>query len=285
MGGAFVAVADDATATVWNPAGLASGDFLGVTAEGGQSYPPTGLESAGGTTSVPMFVGVATPPLGVSFVRRPVVGVSADRSTGPTFLPRWTVARVQTTAVGLTVLQSVNDYVVVGGTVRFGRQGVDAVNGRAPLVGDGPSSGVTDADLGVLVRFAHVRAGATFWNLRRPTFDDVRIGRVAVPRAARVGVAFQPTDDWTVAVDADLTRLATFDGDRRMLAAGVERWSTGRRVGVRAGIRSSLLGDYRPAGSLGASLAVRHGAWMEGQFTRGTDRADHSWGIGLRVGF
>ena len=28
MGGAFVAVADDATATWWNPAGLASGGYL-----------------------------------------------------------------------------------------------------------------------------------------------------------------------------------------------------------------------------------------------------------------
>ena len=33
MAGAFVAVADDATATWWNPAGIATGALLGVSME------------------------------------------------------------------------------------------------------------------------------------------------------------------------------------------------------------------------------------------------------------
>ena len=35
MGGAFVAVADDATATYWNPAGLVTGDVVSLVAESG----------------------------------------------------------------------------------------------------------------------------------------------------------------------------------------------------------------------------------------------------------
>ena len=53
MGGAFVAVADDATASWWNPAGLASGATLNILYEHGRITEPTetsGLVPASQTT-------------------------------------------------------------------------------------------------------------------------------------------------------------------------------------------------------------------------------------------
>ena len=40
MAGAFVAVADDATASWWNPAGLASGAYFNVIFEKGRAHEP-----------------------------------------------------------------------------------------------------------------------------------------------------------------------------------------------------------------------------------------------------
>ena len=48
MGGAFVAVADDATATWWNPAGLASGAYLNAIIERGSSQEPADPAVASG---------------------------------------------------------------------------------------------------------------------------------------------------------------------------------------------------------------------------------------------
>ncbi len=57
MGGAFVAVADDATAVHWNPAGLVHGAALGMTIEwdrfqfGNQKAPPAPGPGVSTTTS------------------------------------------------------------------------------------------------------------------------------------------------------------------------------------------------------------------------------------------
>src|SRR5215470_2740726 len=58
MGGAFTAVADDGTAPFWNPAGLASGPFAGLTLDGNSLDRQSAL-----------FAGFATPPLGVCYYR------------------------------------------------------------------------------------------------------------------------------------------------------------------------------------------------------------------------
>src|SRR5262249_26709493 len=57
-GGAFTGVADDGTAPFWNPAGLASGSFVGLTVDGNALDRQSGL-----------FLGLATPPLGVCYYR------------------------------------------------------------------------------------------------------------------------------------------------------------------------------------------------------------------------
>src|SRR5262249_40933463 len=69
MGGAFVAVANDATAVYWNPAGLAFGPTAGATVgwtdfhTGNQLGPPT----VGPSERTSKFVSLGTMPLGLSY--------------------------------------------------------------------------------------------------------------------------------------------------------------------------------------------------------------------------
>src|SRR5471032_562187 len=48
MGGAFTAVADDATATWWNPAGLAGGAYFNALIETGSQHEPSTERTAAG---------------------------------------------------------------------------------------------------------------------------------------------------------------------------------------------------------------------------------------------
>ena len=80
MGGAFVAVANDSSATWWNPAGLATGPFLDIalaraSGESGDALPAsrTGLWS----------FSLGTPPLGVSYYRLRITDIRAASPTAP----------------------------------------------------------------------------------------------------------------------------------------------------------------------------------------------------------
>ena len=102
----------------------------------------------------------------------------------------------------------------------------------------------------------------------------------------RLGVAWG--DRWPglartiVAFDADATRSAHASGDRRDVAAGVERWLKGGRAGVRGGVRASTVGDARPVVSVGGSYALRVGAYVDAYVAKG-QHEDRAWGIGARV--
>src|SRR2546428_12830373 len=86
MGGAFVAVADDASATWWNPAGLAAGAYVNAITEWGTVQDPRAAADAGGA-AVPSWrsttrgFAVAYPALGLSYYR---LHVSAKQTIGPT---------------------------------------------------------------------------------------------------------------------------------------------------------------------------------------------------------
>ena len=79
MGGAFVAVANDSTATWWNPAGLASGPFLdlafGGASTSADSEYPASRTGAG-------WISLGTPPLGVSYYRFKITDIRAIPPTG-----------------------------------------------------------------------------------------------------------------------------------------------------------------------------------------------------------
>jgi hypothetical protein len=249
MAGAFVAVADDATAAYWNPAGLATGNFFSM----GIERTHVSLPSAGGDAALRTgAILLGTPPLGAGYYR-----------LGATHV------------VPVTVLQSIGDYVNIGGAVK----GVwsDGI--------DGDTHGRVDLDFGLMVRTEAWRVGLVLRNLTEPSFGPEVIAfggnRYRLERHARLGVALFPRDGLTLAVDADLVPLDALDGRRRAIAVGAEQ-KVAPRIVLRGGVRAQTIDGARPSASAGGSVEVRPSIWADVQATGGGDRADRGWTVGLR---
>ena len=289
MGGAFVAVADDATAAYWNPAGLATGPLAGMTIEwadfrtGDQKGPPV----AGPTHRTSKLVSLGTLPIGLSYgtFQDSALAVAPSGET-----------RAETFAVsqfGATFLQTVATGLVIGSTVKYERGRVisgpieglsasDALGHAAQL--DGPSSGHLDVDVGAMADFGKARLGVTVRNLREPTFSDAAGNAITLHRQSRMGLAVMPVTGLTLAVDLDLDKAELWDGPRRMLAFGGED-RIGHRWTLRAGVRWNLEGTRRPIGAVGASLSIRRNFWLDGHYTQGSLDVDRGFGVAMRAGF
>ena len=92
-----------------------------------------------------------------------------------------------------------------------------------------------------------------------------------------------PGDGLTFALDVDLDTVDLRDGLRQMIAVGSEG-RMGQHFYLRGGFRMSLRGVRGPTGSVGASLELKKGYWLDGQFTHGGVGGDHGFGITLRKG-
>ena len=109
MGGAFVAVADDSTATWWNPAGHAAGPFFDVTlgwatTDIENDQPPERHDEAA-------WVAVATPPFGFSYYHlriaetgqfRTIAADAAGREDRRAAVPDWSLSASQLGATLVT---------------------------------------------------------------------------------------------------------------------------------------------------------------------------------------
>src|SRR5918995_2878831 len=191
MGGAFVAVADDASAVYWNPAGIATGATFDLQVSAGQ-----------GSTH---FVGAALPVLAATYYRTSqaaalaTVSGSADRQNEGSGEVQ--VRTLTTTNIGVTVVQTVVAGLVIGTTARVVRGGIEHSDTRTTV----------DVDAGAMVSAWDVRFGLTARNLRQPEFESgsgmvkmhrqLRVGAALVPRALPAGVH----GPFTLAIDADLT--------------------------------------------------------------------------------
>ncbi len=151
MGGAFVAVADDATAVYWNPAGIATGatfDFQVAVAPDSS-----------------VFVGASLPVLGLSYYRTehraglPTVSPPLDRQNeGPGKVP---IRPFIASNFGATVVQTIVPGLVIGMTTRIVTGGVE----------ESPSRTTVDFDAGAMLSAWDFRFGVTGRNLRQPEFE------------------------------------------------------------------------------------------------------------------
>jgi hypothetical protein len=271
MAGAFVAVADDASAVYWNPAGIATGATFDLQ-----------ISSRGESG---LFVGASLPVLGASYYRTreltglPTVPESPDRQT-------WGSGEVHVRTLalsnfGATVVQTVVSGLVIGTTVRAVRGSLDAADATTTY----------DFDAGAMVSVLGMRFGVTGRNLREPTFESGS-GTVRLTRQVRVGAALVPRSlptgvhgPFTLAFDADLTATPDLRGDRRNAAIGGEYWLAGGFLGVRSGFRWSTLGPSRTAVSGGATVRLPRSIFAEGQLTKEKDVEGHTWTVGGRVTF
>jgi hypothetical protein len=308
MGGAFVGVADDASATYWNPAGLASIPVFDVSlafagfersrddaAEAGTLAPAWRTRSSGFAIALPVL-GVSyyrfraaraqEAPIGARVISRQEAntGVAGDAAT--------------TWNLGVTLVQSLGDAVVVGSTLRLVNAGAsasafaaDRASDALDAIDDLDTGGETkfDADLGVMAYLGQARVGLTVRNLVAPSWDSGSL-LLESDRLVRVGIGWGPGPVrarriWSIAADADLTTARAPDGDRRAVAVGAERWFRNGRVAVRGGARAQTAGDARPVATGGASVGIRSGLLLEGQLTAGGDAVERGWGLGARVTF
>ena len=289
MAGAFVAVADDATAVYWNPAGLATGPPVGITIgwvdfhSGNQDGPatpgPAGRESR--------FVSLGTWPVGLLYGRfqerslQPVVGAPAR------------IEALTVSQFGGTIVHTLLPGLVVGSTLKYVRGSLasapvsddsahEALARAADL--EGPASSQFDLDVGAMEDLGRARLGLLVRNLLQPTFADAAENTMQLKRQARMGLAVLATAGVTLAMDLDLNTVDLQDGPRRMIAFGGED-RFGRRWAFRGGVRWSLEGSRQAVAALGLSVSIRQNLWLDGHYTQGRLDADRGAGVALRAGF
>ena len=272
MGGAFVGVADDATAVYWNPAGLATGAVVSLNLELGGLRPAQESER----TLKHALIAFSLPPLGLAYYRQGSFGVGAPEAVVMDAQSREevrsSVHTFTTSTVAISLLQSLTEHIVVSAT---------------PKVVWGGDSVRPDVDVSAMVAADRFRVGLVARHLTSPSFDLGDTDEVELEPHVRLGggwgSAWPGHSRVVVAVDGDVTERATPSGERRDLAAGVETWWLARRLGVRCGVRGSTVGDSRAVVSAGASALVA-GLYVEG-FVAGGQAEERSWSLGLRYSF
>ncbi len=310
LAGAFVAVADDASSVYWNPAGMATGAFVSFVLDYGEGESRPGSAGGGGDTGggadhQARMLAFTLPPLGIGYYRLQTVTAGPARTEemdGPDReVGRRNLLGLTTSNVGVTLAQSISQYMVVASTIRYvsgevvegaisGRNLEDALDAASGL--PSRSTSRVDVDAGLMVAVEQVRLGLVARNLMRPSFHGpdtgAGAGTVEMDREVRVGAAWgnrwPGNANLVVSADADLTSRASPSGDRRDLAAGVETWWLQRRLGVRGGVRGSTLGEGRMVVATGLSAAIASGIYIEAHAAAGESR-ERSWSLGARFTF
>lgn len=302
MAGAFVGVADDASAVYWNPAGLATGAIVSFLATfGDQEIAPDTPQASAGERDTGRMVALSLPPIGLAYYRVGAYGTTVA-TPAVTGLPsreevRRSVHALSTSTVAVSLLQSLSEHIVVAATPKVVRGSAargfsgallssDALGAAADLEGRGDTA--FDIDASVMVAVNRVRAGVVARNLTTPSFATGDDGEIALAREVRAGIAWGSA--WpgyaavSLSLDGDLTSRATPFGDRRDLALGVETWWRERTIALRAGTRRSTVGEARGAVTGGVSYAVRPSLFVEGHVAAG-ERGERWWSVGVRAGF
>ena len=269
MGGAFVAVADDATAVYWNPAGIATG----ATFDFQVAFAPDSS----------VFVGASLPVLGLSYYRTehraglPTVSPPQDRQNEEVPIRTFIASNF-----GATVVQTIVRGLVIGMTTRIVTGGLE----------ESPSSTTVDFDAGAMVSAWDFRFGLAARNLREPEFGEEDGNFVRVKRQFRAGVALTPRSmpkgvhgPFTLAVDADITTTPSLLGDVRRAAAGGEYWLLTGRLGLRGGMRWSTRGDSYRAVSAGVTVKLPKSIHVDAQLTDPRGDGEEEWTAGARVSF
>ena len=249
MGGAFVAVADDATALYWNPAGLATGATFDFQVSGGLTPVPVPGSDPNGTN---FFIGAAMPVLGIELLPHSYSSSAhLTDKTGDREGCRSVFSRPQTS--GVTVVQTIVPNVVIGTTARLVRGGIEGFRSR------------TTARLRC---WGHGAGGERPSRNHRPEPQSARVskrrrGRSKMRRQVRAGAALAPRSlpsgvhgPFSLAIDADLVKTPSATGDVRMAAIGGEYWIGQGRLGARGGVRWNTLDTAHRAISGGLTLQV-----------------------------
>lgn len=271
MAGAFVGVADDASAVYWNPAGLASGAFFSLVLDRSQLTPPASQTASDSSATL---IAVGTPPLGVSYFRTtfPVRAATAGAGQGRNTDGSEMLVAHQ---FGVTIDQSLHDGVAVGATLK-------AIRG----VTSAASKTVLDADIGVMASGSLGRVGLVVRNAFEPELAS-SAGPVRLERTVRGGFSLLMREIVTVAADTDFTTTDVPGGRWRDAAVGTEVHPIPRawfRTGVHWNTAAGPMGAA-PVVAVGGSAAVHGSLMVDAQLSAGSKNGNRGWGAGLRYNF
>jgi len=302
MGGAFVAVAADSTATWWNPAGLATGPYSDISV-GRSIVDLEKTETSSARRDRVSWFSATAPVVGFSYYRLRITDIQRFGSTGDSTVSREdtragvSVRSLSATQLGLTVVQTILPGIHAGATLKYVRgteraaiddeaRPVDDLLDRGEDLSGGDADNRFDLDAGVIAQAGPVSLGAVMRNIRQPQFGG---DAFRVPRQTRVGAAIDTAKaggpPLVIAVDTDVRAYATGAGDRRVIAAGAEEWLWAKRIGIRGGARWNRVGAKERSATAGASVAARNGLYIEGYIVRGGSIDERGWGLGTRVTF
>ena len=306
MAGAFVAVADDATAAYWNPAGLPTGHFFSLLADysKSESRPPRGIPEGRASDGSGTIVALSTNEIAFSYYRLHINQIAPQFTPGASADPGREDQRgeailrsVHTHNVAVTGAQFVYPGVSLGTSLRYVYGSAGTASGSPGLsvddllreAGSVARSGQSkfDVDLGVMIGSDTFRFGLAARNLLQPRLDTPDGGSLRLDRQVRAGLGIRTVAGLLVAVDVDLTRTIhdSVEGARRNVALGAEHWF-GQWLGIRGGARVNVEADEsRVVGAFGVSTTLMSGVYLDGQITRGRDSIERGWGIAARVGF
>ena len=304
MGGAFVGVADDATAIYWNPAGLATGSYFSLVLDGSAGEAIPDQASQGGSNSS-YFMGLAMPALGLGYYRlqastvRPAPALLSVAGTPPSRnLSAAAEVRLDTLVThhgGVTLVQSLWEGIAIGTTLKLVR-GLAASNRVAVETAQealdsevaelfGRATNTFDLDVGLMAAGGPLKVGVTVRNVREPGFETAgEQGELVLERQARAGLSYAVAENWIAAADVDLLRTRDAFGERRDVAVGTEG-KLAPSVVVRAGAAFNTAGGEqasRQAYSIGGSYAARASVFVDGHFTTGNRRTGHQWSLAAR---
>ena len=296
MAGAFVAVADDASAAYWNPGGFAAGNLFSMVVDRSSAQVnPGGPDGAASRSG--LLVSLGMPALGLSYYRLHSTTLTPSGPGGASGADPVGIGEVRLDTLithhsGATLVQSIGRGVAVGATLKVVR-GVAASNlapdldrGRllenaGELGGKGTSR--FDTDIGLMAALGTVKIGLTVRNLTEPDFATSSDNHaLSLRRHARAGVALTVHEGWAVAVDLDLTREHTPSGPVRAFAAGTEG-RVGRKTFLRGGLRLNTVDGRGAAVSAGASYSVMGPVLVDAHVTAGSAQAQRGWGIAARL--
>jgi hypothetical protein len=255
MAGAFTAIADDASAVFWNPAGLAAGSFFSLVLDRNV------LDHDSAT-----LIALGTPPLGLSYYRTATGELAGGGGS------------LVTHHAGVTVLHSLGDRLAVGATLKLVRGTVSSGAASA-------SANKFDTDLGVMTTGSFARLALSVRNLTAPQFNGPGGAGAKLERRVRAGIAVNTSRRTVAAADFDLTTAQTARGEWREAALGLEANPVGK-AWVRGGVRwNTADGPAAPVGALGASVAIYGSTLADAQVSFGSADGNRGWGVGLRFVF
>lgn len=291
MGGAFVAVADDASAIFWNPGGLASGAYFSAVID--RNTLRTADDAADPRSRSGLLFAISIPPAGLGYYRTHSVMAAPVVGTPPSARIRFDNLIAHHT--GVTLVQTIAPGVSVGAAFKLVRgvassveaDRVAGLDAAADLIGR--ASTKFDTDFGIMASTGIFKAGLTVRNAFEPSFAVPDGGsEIPLERRVRGGVALKLIPAFTLAADADFTRVATSGGHWRDAALGAEARLTARGW-ARAGVHWNTAGDpgpgSAPVASIGGSYAIYRSILAEGQVSVGSPNGDRGWGVGARIVF